>query len=91
MSPTSAPQRRSDLVVGELNQDQETALLSLASGHVVSLNPTAAAVWYLCDGRRDASAIAQELLDAFPDADPSQVESDVRAILAQLNDLGLFE
>ena len=87
---TTLPRRRAELVVGELQQGQETAILDPATGHVVSLNPTAAAIWYLCDGNRDATVIARELLDAFPAAEPSQVEADVRAMLEQLAGLGLL-
>jgi hypothetical protein len=89
MNPDSRPRRRDDLVVGELNEGNETALLDVATAHVVSLNPTAAAIWYLCDGNRDAAAIARELVDALPAAEPSNVEGDVRAMLEELAGLGL--
>ena len=84
-----APRRRADLVAGDLAHGRETAVLDIATGKVVSLNPTAAAIWYLCDGQRDAVAIAREILDAFPAAEPSSVESDVRSLLEQLAALGL--
>jgi hypothetical protein len=90
MTGNPHPRRRDDLVVGELNQGNETALLDLATSHVVSLNPTAAAIWYLCDGNRDATAITQELLDTLPAAEPVQVEADVRTMLEQLAGLGLL-
>jgi hypothetical protein len=86
---TLAPRRRPELVAGELQKGQETAVLDMATGQVVSLNPTAAAIWYLCDGQRDASAIAREVLDVFPDVEPSKVELDVRTLLDELSALGL--
>jgi hypothetical protein len=89
----SPPRRREDVVVGELNEGEETAVLDLATAHVVSLNPTAAAIWYLCNGNRDATAIARELIDALPDVEPSQlecVEADVRTMLDQLAGHGLL-
>jgi hypothetical protein len=89
MNSNPRPRRRDDLVVGELDQGNETAVLDLATSHVVSLNPTAAAIWYLCDGSRDATAIARELVDTLPAADPSEVEGDVRTMLEQLAGLGL--
>lgn len=90
MTGGALPRRRAELVVGELHDGRETAILDLATGHVVSLNPTAAAIWYLCDGSRDAAAIARELVDALPAAEPSQVEADVRAMLEKLAGLGLL-
>ena len=86
----TSPRRRADLVVGELHKGEETAVFDPGTGQVVSLNPTAAAVWYLCDGTRDEAALAGELARAYPDADSSMVHADVRRILDELTTLGLF-
>lgn len=53
------------------------------------LNPTAAAVLALCDGTRDAPAIAQVLQDAFGLASPPC--GDVEACLTSLAQQGLIE
>jgi hypothetical protein len=84
------PRRRSDLVVGDLNDGAETALLNLESREVTNLNATAAAIWYLCDGVRDVAAIADEVSGAFPQVDRAVVEADVRRMIAQLKDRGLL-
>ncbi len=86
----NAPRRRSDLVVADLNGGEETALMDPVTNQVVSLNTTAAAVWYLCDGTRDAAAIAGEVLDLFPGLDRASVEADIRRVLDQLAERGLL-
>lgn len=78
----TAPRRRTDLVVGDLNDDQETVLVEPASGRAVSLNTTAAAVWFLCDGVRGVREIAQAIREVYPEAPLGQVEADVERILA---------
>lgn len=82
--------RRADLVVEELAGGAETVLVDARGGVVVSLNPTAAAVWYLCDGARDAAAIAREIAQALPGADLAQVQKDVEATLSMLAGRGLL-
>lgn len=61
----------------------------VARGKVHFLNPTAAAVFELCDGAHDADAIASVLATAFGLAAPPQ--ADVQACLASLRDEGLIE
>jgi hypothetical protein len=75
------PRRRADLIVGELKGDEETALLDPETTHVVSLNATAAAIWYLCDGNRDVSAIAGEMSEIFPDVTRARLESEVASMI----------
>lgn len=84
------PRRRADLVLGEMNQGAETILLDEATGHVVSLNATAAAVWLLCDGQRDVEAIAAEIHRVHPEADPAAIRADVRRILDELGKMKLL-
>jgi hypothetical protein len=86
----SAPRRRADLVVGDLNDGAETALLDLESRQVTSLNATAAAIWYLCDGVRDLSAISSEVSGAFPQIDRALIEADVARTIAMLEERGLL-
>ncbi|MCI0572453.1 MAG: PqqD family protein [Myxococcaceae bacterium] len=85
------PRRRQDLVVGELAGGAEVVLLDSATEKVVSLNSSAAAIWYLCDGRRDAAAIAQEVLETLPGLEPRAVGDEVRRTLETLASHGLLE
>ena len=55
------------------------AMLLVPEG-IVKLNETASATLELVDGVRDTSAIAQALSERF-DADPIELERDVRALL----------
>lgn len=61
----------------------------VARGKVHFLNPTAAAVFELCDGAHDAEAIASALATAFGLASPPK--SDVEVCLASLRSEGLIE
>jgi hypothetical protein len=60
-----------------------------ARGKVHFLNPTAAAVFELCDGAHDADAIARALAVAFALAAPPK--TDVESCLATLSAQGLIE
>lgn len=60
-----------------------------ARGKVHFLNPTAAAVFELCDGAHDAETIARALAAAFGLVTPPR--SDVEACLTSLRDEGLIE
>lgn len=66
-----------------------TVIADLARGKAHLLNPTAAAVFELCDGTRDAEEIAQVLARLFHAAEP--VEEEVEACLDKLCQLGLVE
>lgn len=85
------PRRRADLEVGELAEGAELVLLDPATERVVSLNPSAAAVWYLCDGRRDAEAIGREVLEVLPDLEPARVAAEVERALQLLRAHQLVE
>lgn len=61
----------------------------VARGKVHFLNPTAAAVFELCDGAHDAEAIASVLAAAFGLA--SSPKTDVEACLISLRAEGLIE
>jgi PqqD family protein of HPr-rel-A system len=58
-------------------------------GKVHFLNPTAAAVFELCDGAHDADTIAAALAAAFGLSAPPK--ADVEACLASLHTEGLIE
>jgi len=55
----------------------------------VYLNPTAALVWGLCDGRRSASDIVRLLGDSYPEGGEALAQ-DVESVLRQLQETGLL-
>jgi PqqD family protein of HPr-rel-A system len=59
------------------------------SGQVHFLNPTAAAIFELCDGQHDAAAMTDVIQDAFDL--PQSPGADVRECLASLVEQGLVE
>ncbi len=59
------------------------------SGQVHVLNRAAGRVLSLCDGEHDAAQIAR-ILAAEANVDESRTANDVRAVLAQFQDLGLL-
>jgi hypothetical protein len=87
----TARKRQQDVVVREFEEQGETAVLTPSTGQVVVLNSTLAAIWYLCDGTRAASDIAQEICTTVPGADPSQVAADVDRALDDLGRWNLLE
>jgi pyrroloquinoline quinone biosynthesis protein D len=64
---------------------RETQMLLRPEG-AVALNPSAAAVLELCDGKRSLGAIIEELQTRHAGAD---LGDDVRELLASLAELGL--
>lgn len=57
--------------------------LLLAPERVIKADPIAAAILRRCDGTATVSAIASDLAREFA-AEPARVETDVRALLADL-------
>ena len=86
----SPPRRKSDVLVQDMMDGRETLIVDPKTGQVVTLNQTGAAVWYLCDGKRDAAEIAQEIVSALPGPPPPTVEADVRQILETLTERGFL-
>ncbi|MBM4457729.1 MAG: PqqD family protein [Chloroflexi bacterium] len=74
------PLRRSD-VIGQ-HAGRETLLYDPVADAVHTLNPTAWAVWELCDGRHTPADMATHLRAAFADVSDQDVDADVLAILA---------
>jgi hypothetical protein len=54
------------------------------------LNPTAAAIWAGCDGRRTIDQLAEDLAATFRE-DLDRVRTEVLATVTKLADLGLVE
>jgi hypothetical protein len=76
---------------GILEEDlgDEVVLLAADGDAVHVLNETAAEVWRLVDGVRDAMAIAAEFARPYPDVPPEELARDVDAVLADLVAKGL--
>ncbi|MDR3469475.1 MAG: PqqD family protein [Xanthobacteraceae bacterium] len=77
-----------DLVEVEV-VDDEVLLYHPRQTAAVYLNPTAAVVWGLCDGRRTVADIVALLEESYPDADPPVAEG-VEAALASLQKDGMI-
>ena len=82
------PRLRSDLLTREVEDD--FLVYEPESGEVYLMNPMAASIIELCDGQRDAAAIAAEILDLL-DADPGTVRADVERTLGELEAKNLLE
>jgi hypothetical protein len=80
-----------DLEVGELQQGAELVMLDPESHRVVSLNAAAAAIWYLCDGRRDLAGLADEVCSSLPGVERAEAIARLEGILGQLSELQLLE
>jgi hypothetical protein len=63
-------------------------LVNLDTGRSLALNPTAAAIWRLVDGRRAPADIAKELGRQFADV-PAHLLDDVAQVLLSFSEGGL--
>ena len=77
------PRRRSELILSEIEATGESFLVDPATERASVLNEMATVVWLLCDGHRDARAIADEIVSGMPSAevDAGSVIVDVEAVL----------
>ena len=66
--------------ISEYEVEDETVLYDPRSDAAHVLNPTAAVVWWLCDGDHKVKDIARELGDLY-DKEPDAVRSDVEEII----------
>lgn len=82
------PRLRTGLLCREVEDD--FLVYEPDSGEVYLLNATAASIIELCDGKRDAAAIAAEIL-AVLEADAEAVRADVERTLQELDDKQLLE
>ncbi|MCI0341148.1 MAG: PqqD family protein [Planctomycetales bacterium] len=83
---TPPPRRRDELLLEEIEETGEVVLVDSAGDRAAVLNATAAAVWLLCDGTRDAAAIADEIVATLGEKAPApeRVSADVERCLAEL-------
>ncbi len=86
---SSLPVRRQGAAAVEL--DDNVALYDEVGQLLILLNPSAAAVWELCDGRTTLDEMVRELADALGanGADAATMSEDVRLTVRKLADLGL--
>jgi coenzyme PQQ synthesis protein D (PqqD) len=75
-------------VYDEVLPDGGLVLFHSQRALILTLNPTAALVWEYCDGDHDVAAIAAQLIDLFPTA--ADTELDTRSVLATLCEAGLI-
>ncbi len=79
---------RAAVVLHEVLADGSAVLYHTTSRQLMTLNPTGALVWELCDGSLSTDGIAEEVRSVFPDA--VTVAADVAAVLAQLHVRGML-
>lgn len=79
---------RDGRVLDEVLADGSVILYHTGSRVLMTLNPTAALVWDLCDGAHDEAAVIAEVGDVFPHV--TTIAADVRAILADLRGRGML-
>ena len=72
------PERAPDII--EYGVEEEVVLYDPRSDTAHVLNPTAAVVWWLCDGDHKVKDIARELGDLY-DKEPDSVRPDVDEII----------
>lgn len=81
--PVPAADVETEIVEGEV------LLYHPRQTRAVYLNPTAAVVWGLCDGRRSVREIVRIIAESYPDAD-ANLTDDVLATLDQLRENGVL-
>lgn len=79
--------RRTNVTFTEIEETGEAVLFIPAEQRAVVVNATAAIVWLLCNGERDAAALTAELTAAAGKVVPVD---DVRRILDQLTAEGVL-
>lgn len=87
----SAPRRRAGVEAFPLHLWNLLILYRLDRDEAYSLNPSAQAVWQLCDGRWSVPQIAEELGRFLGVADADRLGAEVEAAVAELTSLGLLE
>mgnify|MGYP001488311607 CR=1 FL=1 len=75
------PQRHNNVTFTEIEETGEAVLFTPAEQRAVVVNATAAIVWLLCNGERDAAALTAELTTATGRAVPVD---DIRRIIDHL-------
>jgi hypothetical protein len=84
-----APHRREDLM--RYSADRETFLYDRQADVIHVLNPTALAVWELCDGAHSPAQIAGYLATHFAGVPEGEADGAVRALLTTLEQKTLIQ
>ena len=82
------PRPRSEIL--EYEVDEDLTLYDPTSDAAHILNPTAAAIWWLCDGQRSKSDISTRLAGLYG-MEESQVHQGVEETLAGFRQAGVLE
>lgn len=81
------PKRLPGLRVKEV--EEEILIFKPETGEAFLLNPTASAIFELCDGERTVSSIISTIL-SLVEADPEKVQADVMKALEEMEQKGLI-
>lgn len=84
----SNARRKADLMLSEV--DDDLIVFEPRSGQAHLLNPTAAAIFELSDGRMSDEALAAAIAEAVG-GDPAAILLDVSGAISELIALGLLE
>lgn len=86
------PRRLSRLTHSDVESTGESVVYDPETDKATVLNPVAAAIWLLCDGTRDSTAILDEVAaHAGEGVDRGRMAEDVDRALAELVREGLIE
>jgi len=83
-----APRRRGDVL--EIDLGDGLIIYDRDANLVHHLNPSAATVWRMCEGRRTVGEVVQAIVDGVR-ASPHEVNAQVTDLLRELHELGLTE
>ena len=86
MNETSRPSR-----IGQVwtrQEGDETAIFEPTSQRLIRLNPTARAIWELCDGETEVDEVVSALVELTGRL-PADVGAEVEGTLETLRSLGL--
>lgn len=70
--------------------DDELLLFHPVLGRIIALNPTAALVWSLCDGKNTTAGIVAALCEGYPEA-ADAIPGEVAELLATFRQAGAVE
>ncbi|MDQ6980590.1 MAG: PqqD family protein [Ghiorsea sp.] len=84
------PKRVEKLICEELEEQGAYVYIHEDDGTTITLNPTASAVFDMCDGQTTAEDMAKILSETL-DVDYTNTLRDVREILTELSGFGFFQ
>lgn len=84
------PAKRRDGVNYEASGDG-VVILGAEGSTLTTLNPVGSLIWKALDGRRDAAALAADLLGEFVGVTVEQLTADIESFVASLAEADLVE